>query len=87
MLLGAEINIYTDHRNLTFKNFNTQRVLHWWCLIEEYSRKIEDLRSLESSLRGQLKDMEVNTKASASQVEANLNQKIKELREKEETST
>jgi len=31
--------------------------------------------------------MEVNTKASSSQVEANLNQKIKELREKEETST
>lgn len=28
--------------------------------------------------------MEVNAKASASQVEANLNQKIKELREKEE---
>ncbi len=24
MLLGAEIKIYTDHRNLTFNNFNTQ---------------------------------------------------------------
>lgn len=37
MLLGSKIIVYTDHRNLTFSNFDTQRVLHWWCLVEEYS--------------------------------------------------
>ena len=42
MLLGAKINIYTVHNNLTFANFNTQRVLRWrWrCYVEEYAPKL-----------------------------------------------
>ena len=37
MLLGLELHIHTDHKNLTFANLNTHRVLQWQCYFKEYS--------------------------------------------------
>ena len=36
ILLGHKICVYTDHKNLCYKNFNTERVMRWRLLIEEF---------------------------------------------------
>jgi len=40
ILLGQQIQIHTDHRNLTYKNFNTERVFHWRLILEEFGPKL-----------------------------------------------
>ena len=37
ILLGQQIKIYTDHKNLTYKRFNTERVMRWRLIPEEYN--------------------------------------------------
>jgi transposase InsO family protein len=37
ILLGQQILIHTDHLNLTYKTFNTERVMRWRLLIEEFN--------------------------------------------------
>jgi hypothetical protein len=44
ILLGHLITIYTDHKNLTFSNFTTDRVTHWQLIFEEYGPNIVYLR-------------------------------------------
>ena len=36
ILLGHKVIVHTNHKNLTCKNFNTERVMRWRLILEEY---------------------------------------------------
>jgi hypothetical protein len=45
--MGQQLIVYTDHENLTYKHFNSDRVMWWRLFIEEYS---PDLRYIKGKL-------------------------------------
>jgi len=40
ILLGQQIKVFTDHKNLTCVNFNTQRVIRWRMVIEDFAPEL-----------------------------------------------
>ena len=36
ILLGHKIEVLTDHKNLVYKRFNTERVMCWRLILEEF---------------------------------------------------
>jgi hypothetical protein len=51
MLYGCpNITVYTDHKNNTFANFQTQRVLRWRLFLDEYGVKFKYIKGETNSL-------------------------------------
>ena len=44
ILLGHQITVYTDHKNLTYKSFNTERVMRWRLILEEFGPELKYIK-------------------------------------------
>ena len=44
ILLGHKIVVHTDHMNLTYKTFNTERVMRWRLILEEYGPELRYIK-------------------------------------------
>ena len=44
IFLGQQIIVYTDHKNLTYKVFNTERVISWRLIVGEYGPQLRYLQ-------------------------------------------
>jgi hypothetical protein len=60
ILLGQQIKIYTDHQNLTYKQFNTERVMRWHLILEEYSPELIYLPGKKNIVADALSRLDIN---------------------------
>jgi len=60
ILWGQQINIYTDHKNLTYKHFNTKRVMQWCLIFEEFSPQLFYIKGSHNVVADALRHLGIN---------------------------
>jgi len=59
MLLGQQIEVFTDHKNLVCKHFNTERVMRWQLLLEEFGPKLTHVKGTNNIVADALSRLEI----------------------------
>ena len=59
ILLGHRIVVHTDHKNLTCKNFNTERVMRWRLILEEYGPELLYIKGEDNIVADALSRMDL----------------------------
>jgi len=57
MLLGQQIEVFTDHKNPVYKHFNTERVVRWRLLSEEFGPKLTCVKGVNNVVADALSEL------------------------------
>ena len=60
ILLGQQICVHTDHENLTYKTFNSDRVMRWRLYIKEYSPDLKYIKGEHNVVADALSRLEMD---------------------------
>ena len=58
-MLGQQVRVYNDHKNLTYKQFNTDRVMRWRLIIEEFSPELVYIQGEKDIVADALSRLEI----------------------------
>ena len=59
ILIGQQIRVYTDHKNLTYKVFNTDRVMRWRLILEEFGPELINVKGKNNIVADALSRLEL----------------------------
>jgi len=59
VLLGQQIEVFTDHKNLMYKHFNMEQVMHWRLLLEEFGPKLMYVKDANNIVADALSRLEI----------------------------
>ena len=68
ILLGQQIKVHTDHENLTYKKFNSDRVMRWRLYIEEYSPDLYYIKGGNNVMADALSRLDIDEEPSLLEV-------------------
>ena len=60
ILLGHHISVYTDHKNPTYKIFNTERVMRWRLILEELGPELKYIKGENNVVAGAISRLEMS---------------------------
>ena len=60
ILLGHQIKVYTDHKNLTYNFLNTERVMRWRLILEEFGPELKYIKGENNVVANALSCLEMS---------------------------
>ena len=60
ILLGHQITVYTDYKNLTYKHVNTERVMRWRLILEDFGPELKYIKGEKKFVANTLSRLEMS---------------------------